>query len=45
LAVRDESVGAMALGSGGCDRVVEQGTLRDEGRMSVLRDISDQGIE
>jgi hypothetical protein len=45
LAVRDESVDALGLGYGGCDRVVKQGALRDEGRTSVLRDISDQGIE
>jgi len=32
LAVRDESVGALAVGYGRCDRVVEQGALRDEGR-------------
>jgi len=45
LAVRDESVGALAVGYGGCDRVVEQGALRDEGPTSPLRDISDQSIE
>ena len=45
MAVRDEGVGALALGMADETRVVEQGVLLDEGRTSFLWDVGDQGVE
>jgi hypothetical protein len=45
LPVWDEGVGSLVFGDGGCDGVVEQAALRDEGRASLLWEFGEQGVE